>query len=63
MTIQTKIHDGIGVKTYTYRDVYSITDLDSIRDGFLAQRSFSKWGVMTKLIGKTQKTLMKFGRQ
>lgn len=59
MTIQTKIHDGISVKTRTYR---GIINLVSHREGFMSQAEYSKWGVMTQLKGNERIKLATFGK-
>ena len=60
MVIQTRIHDGISVKTRTYRKVRNI-EYTSIKLGFYLQRNFCKWGQMIELKGDKQTILAKFG--
>lgn len=63
MTIQTRIHDGIKVKTRTWRDIpYDRRGLASFREGFMSQAEYSKWGEMTILKGTKRILVAKFGR-
>lgn len=62
MVIQTQIHDGLSVKTRTYRDVIRNVNLAQYREGFMAQQAYSKWGVMTQLKGKQRIVLARFGK-
>lgn len=61
MVIQTRIHDGIDIKTRTYREVYGLK-YNSIRIGFYLQRNFCKWGEMIKLKGTERIVVASFGK-
>lgn len=61
MTIQTRIHDGINVKTRTYRNIYKGNLVDALA-GFYAQKDFCKWGIMIKLKGNEHTELARFGK-
>jgi len=61
MVIQTRIHDGISVKTRTYRNVTRGVNFAQFREGFLAQRAYSKFGVMVQLKGTQRIALAAFG--
>lgn len=62
MVIQTRIHDGISVKTRVYRKVIKGVNLAQYREGFYAQALFCKWGEMIQLKGKQRIKLARFGR-
>ena len=62
MVIQVRIHDGITIKTRTYRDVVRGVNLAQYREGFFAQEPYSKWGEMVQLKGNERITLARFGR-
>ena len=62
MVIQTRIHDGISVKTRTYRKIYKSQSYYEWREGFMAQSSFCKWGEMVQLRGTERILLASFGR-
>lgn len=61
MVIQVQIHDGIAVKTRTYRDVIAGVNLAQYREGFFAQEVYSRWGIMTQLKGNERIVLGRFG--
>lgn len=61
MTVQTRVHDGISVKTRTWRNVYKTKGLAEVREGFFAQREHSRWGIMVQLKGKERIELGRFG--
>lgn len=61
MVIQTRIHDGIAVKTRTYRNVIDGVNLAQFREGFYAQKAYSRFGIMVQLKGKERITLAAFG--
>lgn len=61
MTVQTRVHDGISVKTRTWRKVYKTKGLAEVREGFYAQQEHSKWGAMIQLKGKERILLNSFG--
>lgn len=61
MTVQTRIHDGIGIKTRTWRKVYKTKGLAEVREGFFAQAEHSKWGQLIQLKGKERILLNSFG--
>jgi len=62
MVIQIRIHDGIRIKTRTYRDVVRGVNLAQYREGFYAQEAYSKWGEMVQLKGNERIVLARFGR-
>lgn len=61
MVIQTHINDGISVKTKTYRNVIKGVNLAQFREGFYAQKVYSRWGQMFQLKGKQRILLASFG--
>lgn len=61
MTVQTKVDDGTGIKTRTWRDIYKTKGLAELREGFYAQREHCRWGVMIQLKGKERILLGSFG--
>lgn len=61
MTVQTRVHDGLSVKTRTWRKVYKTKGFAEVREGFYAQQEHSKWGVMIQLKGKERIVLNSFG--
>jgi hypothetical protein len=61
MTVQTKVDDGISIKTRTYRDIYKTKGLAELREGFYGQREHCRWGVMIQLKGKERILLGSFG--
>lgn len=63
MVIQTRIHDGISVKTRTYRDVVKSVNLAQFREGFYAQEQSCKWGMMWQLKGSLRILLARFGEE
>ncbi len=62
MTIQTKLFDGVSVKTRTYRKVIKGMHLAQYVEGFYMQRDFNKWGVLIQLKGKERILLRSFGK-
>lgn len=63
MVIQTRIHDGISIKTRTYRNIpYDRRGLWRFQAGFMAQKEYSRWGIMTILRGKNRQIVAKFGK-
>jgi len=63
MVIQTRIHDGIKIKTRTYRDIpYDRRGLSAFQSGFTAQKPFSRWGMMIILRGKARIVIAQFGK-
>jgi len=62
MVIQTRIHDGLGVRTRTYRDIVKGVNLAQLREGFYAQEMSCKWGEMVQLKGKQRIVIGQFGR-
>ena len=63
MTIQTIVFDGNKRITRTYRNVIRGVNLAEYREGFFAQESYMKWGVMVQLKGKERLVLGRFGTQ
>lgn len=61
MTIQIRIHDGINIKTRTYRNVYK-NIYSQLLAGFYAQQTFSEWGTMVQLKGNDKFLIAKFGK-
>lgn len=61
MVVQTKVHDGISVKTRTYRNIIKNLNLAELREGFYAQEEHSRWGVMIQLKGQHRIVLARFG--
>ena len=63
MVIQTKIHDGISIKTRTLRNFKRNADIITFRENvFFPQSAYSKWGVMTQLRGNKRILWGSFGR-
>lgn len=62
MVIQTRIHDGISIKTRTYRDIVRGVNLAQFREGLFAQEPYTKWGEMVQLKGNERILMARFGR-
>lgn len=62
MVIQTKIHDGISIRTRTYRNIIKNVNLVEFKENFLSQRSYCKWGEMIQLKGNDRIILASFGK-
>jgi hypothetical protein len=61
MTVQTTVFDGNKRTTRTYRNIYKGVNLAQLREGFLAQEDWNKWGTMIQLKGKERILLARFG--
>ena len=61
MIIQTRIDNGLSIKTRTYRDVIRGVNLSEWITGFYAQRTYCKWGEMIQLKGDKRIPLARFG--
>jgi hypothetical protein len=62
MVIQTRIHDGISLKTRTYRNVIEGVNLAQYREGFFAQEPYNEWGEMFHLKGNERIMISRFGK-
>lgn len=62
MTVQTLIHDGVSIKTRTWRKVYQTKGLAEVREGFYGQREHSRFGILVQLKGKERIILNTFGK-
>ena len=63
MTIQTRINDGVSVKTRTYREIAKGSPEYCRRlYGFMKQADICKWGEMIQLKGTERIVLAHFGK-
>lgn len=63
MTIQTEIHDGIVVRTRTYRKVYKNGSYGEALRAFYDTANYSKWGKIYQLKGKERTLLAQYGNK